>query len=139
MLIDLAVPRDVEAAVGKLEDVYLYNIDHLDSVVAANRGLRSDEVAAASALVDVQVNEYLATKDQGHNAVLAEVAAHLGSVIAAEEARMLSKMPGIDPRELRYSLDRLGNKLLHPILRYLRQHPDDPQVAATVKALLGME
>ena len=139
MLIDLAVPRDVDAAVGQLEDVYLYNIDHLDSVVAANRGLRSDEVAAASALVDVHVNEYLAAKDQGHNAVLAEVAAHLSSVIATEEARMLSKMPHIDPRELRYSLDRLGNKLLHPVLRYLRQHPDDPHVAATVRVMLGIE
>jgi len=139
MLIDLAVPRDIEAAVGQLDDVYLYNIDHLDSVVAANRGLREDEVAAASALIDVQVQEYLATKDQGHNAILAEIAAHLSGVIAAEEARMLSKMPGIDPRELRYSLDRLGNKLLHPVLRYLRQNPDDPQITATVKAILGME
>ena len=40
MLIDLAVPRDVEPAVAQIADVYLYNIDHLESVVAANHQLR---------------------------------------------------------------------------------------------------
>lgn len=138
MLIDLAVPRDIEAAVGELEDIYLYNVDHLDSVVAANQGLRHEEVAAASAMVDVQVAEYVTAQDQGRNAVLAQVAAHLGEVIAAEEARILAKLPGLDRQELRYSLDRLGNKLLHPVLRYLREHGDDPQAESTVRKILGL-
>lgn len=139
MLIDLAVPRDVEPAIAELEDVYLYNVDHLDSVVAANKGLRSEEVAAASALVDAQVSDYLTVQDQGRNALLAQVAAHLSDVVAAEEARLLAKLPGVDRQELRYALDRLSGKLLHPVLRYLREHTDDPQAEQTVREMLGID
>jgi hypothetical protein len=45
-LIDLAVPRDVEAAVGELENVYLYNLDDLQRVVAETRGQRTDAIDA---------------------------------------------------------------------------------------------
>jgi hypothetical protein len=67
------------------------------------------------------------------------VAGHLADVVAAEEARILAKLPGLDRQELRYALDRLGNKLLHPALRYLREHADDPAAEAAVRAVLGIE
>jgi glutamyl-tRNA reductase len=59
-LVDIAVPRDVDAAVADIEDVYLYTIDDLRQVIDAN--LRSRQAAAheAEALIDMQVAHYLA-------------------------------------------------------------------------------
>ena len=58
-LIDIAVPRDVEAAVGKLDNVYLYNLDDLQQVVLSTRSQRQDAVDAASAIVAPQVEEFV--------------------------------------------------------------------------------
>lgn len=52
---DLAVPRDVEAEVGQLEDVYLYNVDDLQRIVASNQTSR--EKAAKQA--DQMINQHL--------------------------------------------------------------------------------
>src|SRR5206468_2985526 len=58
-LIDIALPRDVEAGVGKLENVYLYNIDDLQQVVATTRSTRSQAVDQAKLLVAGEVEKYL--------------------------------------------------------------------------------
>ncbi len=58
-LVDIAVPRDVEAGVDTLENVYLYNIDHLQGLVAGARQSRAGEVARAREIVEASVAEYL--------------------------------------------------------------------------------
>ena len=58
-MVDIAVPRDIEAEVGQLEDVYLYTVDDLANVI--NDGLAAREQAAAQAvkIIDAQVDHYL--------------------------------------------------------------------------------
>src|SRR5678815_4239446 len=51
-IIDLAVPRDVEASVGDIEQVFLYNIDDLQKFVQKNLSSRSAEIELAEAIVD---------------------------------------------------------------------------------------
>src|SRR5439155_21146633 len=58
-LIDIALPRDIESSVGGLENVYLYNLDDLQQVVAATRSNRSQAVEQARLLVAVEVEKYL--------------------------------------------------------------------------------
>ena len=50
-IIDIAVPRDVDAAVGDLEQVFLYNIDDLQSIVKENLARRTGELERAEAIV----------------------------------------------------------------------------------------
>ena len=50
-LIDIAVPRDIDPAAGEIDNVYLYNIDHLQDVVDANRETRRAEAAKAEGIV----------------------------------------------------------------------------------------
>ena len=57
-VIDIAVPRDVEAAVGDLEQVFLYHIDDLQSIVSENLARRSSELAGAEAIVDQEVQRF---------------------------------------------------------------------------------
>jgi glutamyl-tRNA reductase len=58
LLIDIAVPRDVEAACGELEGVTLYDIDDLQAVVARNRQVREDERAQAEAVVEDEIQRF---------------------------------------------------------------------------------
>jgi len=53
--IDIAVPRDIDPDVGELDNVYLYNIDHLQDVVDANRALRQGEALRAEELIAEEV------------------------------------------------------------------------------------
>ena len=56
LLIDIAVPRDVDPAVTRLPGVILYNIDDLQEVVHDNEATRQREAVAASYIVDEAVN-----------------------------------------------------------------------------------
>lgn len=138
MLIDLAVPRDVEPAVTQIDDVYLYNIDHLETVVAGNRQLRADELDAAGALVDSLVVSYATSIGHDRGALMAQVAGFFNDIVAAEEARLKGKLDLSDSSELRYGLERVGNKLQHQVLKYLREHGDDPNAQRMIREMLGL-
>ncbi len=51
LVIDLALPRDVEASAGDLQNVFLYNLDDLAKIAEANRAAREDEIARCRALL----------------------------------------------------------------------------------------
>lgn len=138
MFMDLAVPRDVEPSVGELSDVYLYNIDHLEAVVSSNKQLRTDEVDAANALVDSLVTSYATDVRHDRGALMAQVAGYFTDVIAAEEARLAGKLAIKENPELRYGLERIGNKLQHQLLRYLREHANDPNAEKIIREILGL-
>ena len=58
-LMDLGVPRNVDAAAAKLYNVYLYNLDDLSEIVQQNRKARESEVPGAEALVDEHIGKFL--------------------------------------------------------------------------------
>jgi glutamyl-tRNA reductase len=140
LLIDLAVPRDIDPEVGRIADVYLYNIDHLESVVAANRQLRAEEVAAAAAVIDANVAAFAAENQPGQNALLAQVAAYFRDIVAAEEARLAAKLGITEANrgELRYGLERVANKLQHRLLAWLREHPGEAMTERVVREILDL-
>jgi len=58
MLIDIAVPRDIEPECGEIEGVSLYDIDDLQAVVARNREVRASERAGAEAVVEEEIQRF---------------------------------------------------------------------------------
>ncbi|MHB1458179.1 MAG: glutamyl-tRNA reductase [Armatimonadota bacterium] len=58
-IIDIAVPRDVEASVGKLEDVFLYNIDDLQAVVASDNTERLSEVDRVESIIEEELAQFM--------------------------------------------------------------------------------
>jgi glutamyl-tRNA reductase len=58
VLIDIAVPRDIEPACGDLEGVALYDIDDLQAVVARNLEVRASERAGAEAVVEEEIQRF---------------------------------------------------------------------------------
>ena len=57
-IIDIALPRDVESAAGEIEQVFLYNIDDLQSTVRENLARRASEVERAEAIVTEEVDKF---------------------------------------------------------------------------------
>jgi glutamyl-tRNA reductase len=58
LLIDIAVPRDIEAACGELHGVSLYDIDDLQAVVARNLSSRAEEAPRAQEIVEEEIHRF---------------------------------------------------------------------------------
>jgi glutamyl-tRNA reductase len=58
-LMDLGMPRNIDASVGKLYNVYVYNMDDLSEIVQQNRQARENEVPKAESIVDEHVGKFL--------------------------------------------------------------------------------
>ncbi len=63
-LIDIAVPRDIAVEVEQLENVFLYNIDHLEQLMRENLRLREQEVALCRAIIAKHTAELMAKLDR---------------------------------------------------------------------------
>ncbi len=64
VLIDIAVPRDIAPEVQRLENVYLYNIDHLEAIVRENLHLREQELSRCQAIIAEHAREVQARLDR---------------------------------------------------------------------------
>jgi len=124
-LIDIALPRDVEPAVGDLENVYLYNLDDLQQVVATTQSRRGDSVEQARRLVNEHVERYLAWHRAREMGPMIDRLYRRHHELAREEVeRVANKLPGLsgDERQLLDELARrIVNKLLHDPVSKLRE------------------
>ncbi len=59
-LIDISVPRNLDPAIGRLEDVYLYDIDDLQAIASANLQVRLAEMEACSRIVESELDRFMA-------------------------------------------------------------------------------
>jgi glutamyl-tRNA reductase len=123
--IDIAVPRDVDPRMNKVEGCFVYDIDDLQQVAAANRANRGREAEAAETIVSREVDKYH-QRLQSRDAVPAIKALQQQAeeFRMAELARAQSKLADLTPqqREAVESLTRsLTAKLLHPQLTALRE------------------
>lgn len=58
-IVDLAVPRDVEAAVAELDDIFLYTVDDLREVIDQGLRLRREAAAEAERMIDLEVGHFM--------------------------------------------------------------------------------
>ena len=123
--IDIAVPRNVEPDVTHLENVFCYNIDDLQRVVASNLEERQGEAARAELLIEGEADTFL-TSLRGRDVVPSIVALRrrVEAMSRTELERALRKLPHA-PRETRAAFEALVagivNKILHPPTVKLRE------------------
>ncbi len=58
-MVDIAVPRDIEAEVGELDDIYLYTVDDLQSVIEENLSSRQEAAKQAEAMIEIEVENFM--------------------------------------------------------------------------------
>lgn len=123
LLIDIALPRDVEPAVGTLPDVHLYNIDDLQSEVERGISLRLQEVQRVQEIIAEEVHAFehwLASLSVV--GTISDLRQHAEAVRQQELTRAIRQLgPMLSEREVAAVQElttRLMNKLLHtPTLR----------------------
>jgi glutamyl-tRNA reductase len=127
-VLDLAMPRDFEPAIGDRLGVYLYSIDDLQAACQENRRQRDRELPAAIHIVEQETSRFMA---ELHHRATAPIIRRLkeGWQQPKEDElkRLFNKSPHLDDRtrdEISQSFDRLINKLLHPPLESLRSEAE---------------
>jgi glutamyl-tRNA reductase len=145
-IIDLGVPRNVERAVTRIADVYLYDIDDLQGVVEANRRAREREVERARALIAeavARVGQAAAARSAAPT--IRSLRAKVEEIRQAEVERAAARLGDRGP-EIRAALDAMSttlvNKILHgPIeqLKAAQAAPGGAGFRALVRDLFGLE
>ena len=115
-VIDIAVPRDVEAAVGNLDQVFLYHMDDLQTIVKENLARRSSELTSAESIVDEEVARF-ASWLQSREIVPTIVALRqrFEQVRQGELRRLEPKLTGLSP-EARAKVEEVTRLLVEKLL-----------------------
>jgi glutamyl-tRNA reductase len=144
-LIDIAVPRDIDPAVGKLGGVFLYDVDDLKAVAEANLRGRLKEAAAAEALVDREVREFLDwQKAREAVPLLNELRRRAEDIRRAELDKAKKRLGPLTPEQeqaLEAATSAIVNKLLHPPTVHLKEaarESDAPEQLSLIRKLLGL-
>jgi glutamyl-tRNA reductase len=123
--IDIAVPRDVDPAMNKLDGIFVYDIDDLQQVAASHMEERSRQAIDAETLIDAEVQRFHA-RQRTVNVAPAIVALQRKAeeIRVAELQRLHSRLGVLSPEQLEAIevLTRgLVNKFLHPPMQALKQ------------------
>ena len=140
LMIDLAVPRDIEDEVSRLDDVFLYTVDDLREVVDAGLEGRRLAVAEAESIIDTQVNAFMNWMVQRQSVPLIQELHARSDVVRQQEVERARKMlaKGEDPAVVLEALSRaLTAKFMHGPTTLLSHHAGkDPELANMLSGLL---
>jgi glutamyl-tRNA reductase len=124
VMVDLAVPRDIEPEVAQLDDIYLYSVDDLASVVQSGTEARRSAVVQAEAIIDARVRNFMHWMQVRANVPVIRDLQTTAQAVQAQELerarRMLAK--GESPEAVLEQLAHgLTQKYLHGTLAALNQ------------------
>lgn len=142
VLIDIAVPRDIDPAVREFPQVHLYDIDDLQAVVEENRNSRRQELAKVEHVVDEGVARFAVwLRERGVVPTVAALRERADALREAELARTLKRAPELDAKQ-RAALEAMSTalvkKLLHdPITRL--KGTDGERYVGTLRELFSLD
>ena len=145
VIMDLAMPRDVEPAVAGLPDVVLIGMDQLSEHASA---VRDDDVAAVRAILEAELAAYQSAMDAARVApTVVALRAKAANVVDAELARLAGRLNADDLSrhaldEIAQTVRRVVDKLLHaPTVRVkeLAGSPGGEEYAAALRVLFDLD
>jgi glutamyl-tRNA reductase len=115
-IIDIAMPRDVEAAAGEIEQVFLYNIDDLQATVRENLARRASEVARAETIVNEEVEKFGGWfRSRGAIPTVVALRERFEMIRRAELDRLDFKLSSLPP-EARARVDEITHLIVEKLL-----------------------
>ncbi|MBI2471019.1 MAG: glutamyl-tRNA reductase [Planctomycetes bacterium] len=144
-LIDIAVPRDIEPDVANIDNVYLYNIDDLQSVVSQNIDERNREVEKCRVLIEEEVEHFMARLEEMKiEPAITHLRNHFHTIGKEELDRLKPKLKNLDNgdwEQVIYTMERTINKLLHHPAKVAKQEAKNGggyRYVETIKKLFGI-
>ena len=139
LLMDLGLPRNIEAAAAELYNVYVYNVDDLTDIVQQNRQARESEIPRAEAIVEEHLAKFLSWQASVELVGLVE---ELRSRLRSERGAFLSSrletmnhLSAADIRRIETLMDDLLKKLLLEPAERLRGERELRRKIQNVEAL----
>ncbi|HLL73436.1 MAG TPA: glutamyl-tRNA reductase, partial [Pyrinomonadaceae bacterium] len=135
--IDISVPRNVDPLVGHLDNLFVFDVDDLEAVIASNIREREREAERAELIVESEVMQFqqaLRSLDLGPT--VAALRQKLEEIARAELARQRTRLGQLTPeqeRAVEALLMSTVNKISHPIINRLR-HSNDTGEEENLKA-----
>lgn len=126
VMVDLAVPRDIEPEVKEISDVFLYTVDDLSQIVQGGKAARQDAADDAQVIIDQGVEQFLHWVEQRSVVpTIRRLRDHAESLRQEQLDRALRQLArGEAPEQVLQALSQgLVNKLLHAPLHYLNHTP----------------
>jgi glutamyl-tRNA reductase len=138
-VIDIAVPRDVEAAAGEIEQVFLYNIDDLQATVRENLARRANEVQRAEVIVTEEVERFDSWfRARGAIPTVVALRQRFEAIRRSELERLDFKLSALSP-EARARVDEITHLIVEKLLltptEQLKSAGDPETVGAYAEAL----
>jgi len=138
-LMDLGMPRNIEAAAAELYNVYVYNMDDLTEIVEQNRRARENEVPKAETIVDEHVGKFLSWQASVElvglvEALRARLREERASFVRAR-VESLNGLGGAERERLEVLMDELLEKLLVEPAERLRGEKELRRKIQNVEAL----
>jgi glutamyl-tRNA reductase len=144
--VDIAVPRNIDPEINKLDNLFLYDIDDLQQVVNANLKERQREAQRGEMILEQELDKLLRRlKTLDVVPTIIDLRTRLEEIRTEELTRMSSQLNGLTPeqREAIEVLTRgMVNKILHsPVthLKTLAQHPDGLKLVETVRRIFNLK
>ncbi len=145
LLIDIAVPRDINPEIGKIGNVYLYNIDDLQSIVSSNMDDREKELGKCQDIINNEVERFMAWFEELKiGPAIAQLRDHFHEIGDQELERLRPKLGEIAHEEwehIVYSMRRTLNKILHKPAKVGKEKAKNGggyQYVETIKHLFGI-
>ncbi|MGL1930646.1 MAG: glutamyl-tRNA reductase [Desulfotalea sp.] len=122
--IDIAVPRDLDPEINDLENVYLYDIDDLSSVVEVNKTARDQEALKAGCIIEEELAKFQTwMQDLVMSPTIQGLRNKVSNIIEEELARTMPRLAGLDEKQ-KESVEKMvaaiSSKILHDPLLYLK-------------------
>lgn len=144
--VDIAVPRDVHPRVGRLDSVYVYDVDDLQKILAGNLEARGVQAEAAGAVIEEEITAFLHwERARALNPVIRELREHARSIMEREVEKTLGRMGELDESQ-REAVRAMGHaitqKILHRPLKALREsaiHADRDDLSGALRTLFSLE
>ena len=144
LLLDLAVPRDVDPEVAGLRDCFLYGLDDLQHVVRETLTERLRDASRVEAIVAEEAARFVEWwRSREVVPAISSLRAFAEEIRLSELRRASGRLQGLSPRELRaveFLTSQIVNKLLHPPTVRLKEASLDGRAdAATLRHLFGLD
>ena len=139
-VIDISVPRNVEPQVNNIDNVFLYDIDDLQSVMDANLRERHQEAELAEDIVDKEVDNFrLRMNTQSIGPLLGELRERIEEICLAELKVHQNTLPSDEYDRMEKIIRKTAHKIAHPLITAIKSRDESPvRRYQTIKTFLNI-